>query len=1242
MRILAVRGQNLASLAAPFEVAFDQPPLAEAGLFAITGPTGSGKSTILDAVCLALFDRVPRLPGGRGVAVGRASDAEGTRTLSTDVRSLLRRGAAEGFAEVDFLGGDGQAYRARWEVRRARRKPEGRIQQQQLKLIRLDSMAVIGHTKTEVLQAISERLGLTFEQFRRSVLLAQGDFAAFLKADNDDRAGLLERITGTELYSEISKAAYRRSAEEQAQVAQVQARLGDMTPLSPEERGGLEKEESDGRLLLEQAEAKREVLRSLLIWHERDNELATGEGQARQAFEAATAEWEDAADRRDLIRQVERMQPLRPRLESLRDLELALAKIEKGRPLLEADMIAAQKALATAESGHKAGLEMLTQARKNRDDQRQPLKEARQLDERISSARRQAEMAASRKMTSDEQVRDAAAQVEKVTAAIEAAQREQAEAEAWVKAHGQYEFLVAEWPRWEEKLRRYARVRQESDGLSTEQGRLQQALEDARRQMSDAQNALRNTDTGIRDQSALLLDLESRQAVLPGDDLRSDRRRLDAARDTLLTGQKLARDVVQLKLQTAGRERRLEAARAMETASAALVADRASEIPLIRARLEEVGSALNLALASSNAQAEHLRSLLAPGQPCPVCGSDEHPWSTEKIPADAQVQKHRDRQRILEAEILEAQQQQADAEAQRRQSEETVRALLSEEETGRQQRRELARAWDHLEIEEKPALDIDDRRLPDLIEESIADIELQRRDLADKEKEFYLLATEAGKARRALEAAQNAAQEAAKLAHNKERECVELEGRLREASEGMARRNAELEEIAASLERPFVRIQDWQMQLETDPDSLIEQCIEWEHQWNHHISRRDSSKDRLSHLHKSLAGVTAELTAAESHAGEHRNAYAEIGKELAELTELRQSHFYGEPADKIEQGLYEAVNQAELGEKNAAQALTSAQRSLATANEMLARARNETQQRRSECESAQRRLDEALAEVETSRETLERLLACEPDWRKNERGFIDGLEAALAQARITLVERTRLRKAHQDVAPEEPLDEAKARAEALDLEIRDRRDGLARLELRLRQDDEKRERSSELTEILEQQSEKAGLWAAINELIGSADGKKFRVFAQSLTLEALLAQANEHLKELSRRYRLQRVPGSDLDLQVVDSDMGDEVRSVHSLSGGESFLVSLGLALGLSSLSSDRAQVESLFIDEGFGSLDQDALDVAIASLDRLQSLGRQVGVISHVPTLVERIGVRVRVAPEGGGKSRVSAGINH
>lgn len=163
-----------------------------------------------------------------------------------------------------------------------------------------------------------------------------------------------------------------------------------------------------------------------------------------------------------------------------------------------------------------------------------------------------------------------------------------------------------------------------------------------------------------------------------------------------------------------------------------------------------------------------------------------------------------------------------------------------------------------------------------------------------------------------------------------------------------------------------------------------------------------------------------------------------------------------------------------------------------------------------------------------------------------------------------------------------------------------------------RLDDQRLQASSALQTQISTQAAVNDTWAKLGGLIGSADGKRFRNIAQQLTLDILLGYANRHLQDLSRRYRLERV-AETLALQVVDQDMGDEIRSVHSLSGDESFLLSLALALGLASLSSNRVRVESLFIDEGFGSLDADTLRVAIDALDSLQAMGRKVGVISHV-----------------------------
>src|SRR5688500_1168136 len=214
MRILAVRGCNLASLAGEFDIDLAHGALASAGVFANLGPTGAGKRTMLDAMCVALFDRTPRLANRSTVVVGRGDD-DPTALGAQDVRTLLRRGASAGWAEVDFESGDMRKYRARWSVRRARGATDGRFQSQQFTLTAIDGTErhPLGGTKTETLEAIHQRLGLSFDQFRRSALLAQGEFAAFLRADGKDRSELLERMTGTEIYSQLSVAAHDRAVE---------------------------------------------------------------------------------------------------------------------------------------------------------------------------------------------------------------------------------------------------------------------------------------------------------------------------------------------------------------------------------------------------------------------------------------------------------------------------------------------------------------------------------------------------------------------------------------------------------------------------------------------------------------------------------------------------------------------------------------------------------------------------------------------------------------------------------------------------------------------------------------------------------------------------------------------------------------------------------------------------------------------------------------------------------------------
>ena len=251
-------------------------------------------------------------------------------------------------------------------------------------------------------------------------------------------------------------------------------------------------------------------------------------------------------------------------------------------------------------------------------------------------------------------------------------------------------------------------------------------------------------------------------------------------------------------------------------------------------------------------------------------------------------------------------------------------------------------------------------------------------------------------------------------------------------------------------------------------------------------------------------------------------------------------------------------------------------------------------------------------------------------------GLLEALRAAEHEFRLR---REALRAHDASGAPSFDPTSARARAataRAARAEADEERSGLRG---QILADDAARAEAEELGRALATAREGAEVWQSLGALIGSHDGKRLRVFAQSLTLELLLDEANRALADLAPRYRLARVAGQDLELQVIDRTLGDEVRATSSLSGGESFLVSLALALGLGALTSQETAVESLFVDEGFGSLDADAQELALATLDALQASGRQVVLISHVPGLSERIGVGVRVSPLGRGRSRVEVG---
>jgi exonuclease SbcC len=324
-----------------------------------------------------------------------------------------------------------------------------------------------------------------------------------------------------------------------------------------------------------------------------------------------------------------------------------------------------------------------------------------------------------------------------------------------------------------------------------------------------------------------------------------------------------------------------------------------------------------------------------------------------------------------------------------------------------------------------------------------------------------------------------------------------------------------------------------------------------------------------------------------------------------------------------------AAADAELGRVVASAALSAAE--VETRLVDTAARRDRLAHQRDATEAA---LTVATAAADLDLDTVRRLLAAAPERAAELAAKLEALGRADALAAAVVAERARDVDAHATVRPV-AVDDA-SRLDELARAAQDADDRAAQLAAELAADAGARDRRATALAELARAEAACEIDRVLGNVIGSHDGKLFRSFAQSLTLDALLAVANAHLDELAPRYRLERVPRHDLELQVVDRELGDELRSVQTLSGGESFLVSLALALGLSAMSAHDVRVRTLLIDEGFGTLDPATLDTALAVLDRLQATGRQIGVISHVPALVERVGAHVRVVQRGNGRSEV------
>lgn len=1238
MRILAIRGSNLASFSGDFNLELDQPPLDKLGLFAITGATGAGKSTLLDAMCLALFDKTPRLGGRGGVPVGRPGEDEEARLSANDVRGLLRRGAGQGCAEVDFLGKDGRRYRARWSVWRARNRAEGRFRPQEMSLTDVATGEVFGRTKLEVLAAIEARLGLSFDQFRRSALLAQGEFAAFLRADASERAELLERMTGTEVYSRLSIAAHERHKAEQAELERREQGMAAIVRLSDEERAAVEAQLTSEEAALREAEAALKEAEGASAWYGARARLVEAE-RAAEAEVARTAEAVEAAKpREEALAEVRAAEVFRAPVAAADETARKLAEAEAAQLARASEAEAALEAskdkrlaLLRADEARAAGVEALERARP-------ALEAAAKLDVELSVAAQREHEAAGRLESARAQEAEARRTLttlsQEETGALASAQ----EARTWLAEHAHLEVLSREWSRWEAELRRYEQAAGKERTAHEAQMKLQADVErlgkvaelrrrereQAAEQVELAQAAATHAEAAAGEDSGAALRAQRDALLARGDVLKT----LEEARGAAEQAAQAEREAAE-EAESARRE--VEQARAEAREASAKRVE-------LEARLKEARHALSQAQAAQGL-AGH-RAELRDGQPCPLCGATEHPYSREGALLDGLASEAAARVEALDGELTATTRAEAVASAREKGAGPRVAQAEARREAAARKRAERREAWTAARAKLEaplPPEDVEDDGAAAWLGGALEEVRARLTAVRAEEEKAEQLARDARKAREVLEERRKRLESVEEARRRADEELAAARAELQRAETDVQQAEAARRQALADVEAPFERWPAWREQLAADASGFRLRCAEQARTWGEREAALREAEARVERARASRAVAEENLKQRREEAEALARLWSEVDAALRERREARAALLEGRPTEEVRAELQARLERATLAYEAARAESETAEKAAAVAT---ARA-EEAAKARASASEAQEQAQAALASLlDKQGATLAKvreLLARDVAWCEAEARALAELREAHSRARTVWEERRAQRAGHEaSGAPSLAEGDVEALAERARADAEARRHAVAASRARLTQDDDARRRHGEEARALEERRRAAGVWKTLYELIGSADGKKFKVFAQSLTLDALLMHANAHLTELARRYRLMRVPGFDLDLQVVDQDMGDEVRSVASLSGGESFLVSLALALGLASLSSETAQVETLFIDEGFGTLDPETLEVALATLDALQATGRQVGIISHVSGLAERIGAQVRVVKMGGGRSRL------
>lgn len=1232
MRILTLRLKNLNALKGEWKIDFTQSPFIDNGLFAITGPTGAGKTTLLDAICLALYHQTPRLG-----------------PISTSNNDIMTRGTAECLAEVEF-DIKGKAYRAFWSMRRARGKVDGNLQSADVELAEVESGKVLATQVRPKSEEIEKLTGLNFARFTKSMMLSQGDFAAFLNATEADRAELLEELTGTEIYGQISQAVHQQFSDAKQKKKEFAIKLEGVTLLSDKQITQLEEEQAQTKSQVAAFNQTLAELQKQQQWQQafNANELAIKE--ASEAQQASNNAINEAKQELDLLTQSEPAEKLRLPFLQRNALQQDVTRYKERLDEKAAQLpdLKTQKAQRSSEVTHAE--QALAQTKQQSSELEKRINEqVVPLDNQIAQLTNEQQKANENAARLRQSINALTLKRKEIENASADNKTKLGELEAYLREHHSLSGIAEFISGWSETARHIEHDKKQLETLT-------QSVKNDRQALSSLDEAIAKTNELL---SALAQTFDDKNAQVA-----TCEKALNAALSDKLTGTNSASATSKASLQQerdtklhhwdnvlqlghiqqqylALEQDKVSLSTQKEDLAKQLAQQQSDRQALVDAYKQTRSNLKDIeALIALDAEVAHLRAQLKSGEPCPVCGANEHTTSSVAIDVPETIQK-RD---SLKLQLDDIEQQGARAKESVTQTEFTLAQVNKQLEQASGQRDTLLEKWQ--QISSVLSDDIPSFEEVDVnTSQSVAQFTQQFKNRLD---DISAQLTRLEECEQALNAAQQAKNEAQQALQAKQSEhAVSLQQR-ETLGKQFTERNVELENKTQGINNSILALSETMTAHGADIHNLaIDGIAKWLNEkaealktYKHNHQLHAKLKDELQGVSSTLLVVNRDIESAEEQLKDVSEELVRLDNSLKALGDSRSSVF---PEGDIADTRTKASAAQEHAERNVSECKSRLQQT----DTILSRLEAEIAQLNEQMREKEQALSEAT-------EHFNRQLASSPF--DDEKAFSNALlDEETRNTLLELQKRLTQQKQQADLKLQNALaaqnslqTQAKAAqwqseleehgAQWIDMEITQQaqqRDtllsSLGQLEQQLSANNQARERQQQLVDEMAAFEAYYDDITYLHSLIGSASGDKFRRFAQGLTLDNLVQLANQQLDKLHGRYQLIRKENEGLGLSVLDTWQGDVVRDTKTLSGGESFLVSLALALALSDLVSHKTSIDSLFLDEGFGTLDAETLDVALDALDNLNASGKMIGVISHIEAMKERIPTQLKVIKRNG-----------